>query len=116
MWGVTNPLVKRGSEAVERKLKARQHPRPTLIVLLTWIRTPSFVLPQLLNQLGSALFIYLLGSGSADITLVVPAANAWSLAANAAVYALVMGEQYNAALLAVGLALVGAGVILCGTA
>ncbi len=60
LWGSTNALIKRGSERAAEKTKQRA----TVGVLYPWIDhvcTPSFFLPQLINQTGSALFIWLLG-------------------------------------------------------
>ena len=53
LWGVTNPLVRRGSlEACCRK---------NCSPWVAHLTTPAFIIPQVLNQAGSALFIYLLG-------------------------------------------------------
>ncbi|PNH07826.1 Transmembrane protein 234 [Tetrabaena socialis] len=111
LWGVTNPFVKRGSEAVSAKLsKLPSSGLPQQ--LRVWLSTPAFLIPQLLNQSGSALFIYLLGSN--DISVVVPAANAGSLVVNA-LADLALGEPLRVPHLLLGAALVAAGVYLCGT-
>lgn len=56
LWGVTNPLVRRGSLIAGRKSCS-----PWAAHLIT----PAFIIPQALNQTGSALFIYLLGVSGA---------------------------------------------------
>lgn len=78
LWGATNPLIKRGSVLVESKKSGAQGWLAEWRALLT---TPSFLVPQLLNQSGGALFIFLLGG--ADISTAVPVANATSLAGGA---------------------------------
>jgi hypothetical protein len=104
LWGLTNPLIKRGSEAVERSKKQGQH---WLLAHLS----PQFLIPLLANQSGSALFIWLLGKG--EIGSVVPQANGFSLIFTA-LADLALGERYNLAWLIPGLLLVASGVLLCG--
>lgn len=109
LWGATNPLIKRGSVIVESKKSARQR-GGVLGEWLALLSTPSFLVPQLLNQVGSVLFAASLGR--ADISLAVPTANATSLAANA-VADLLLGERYRICYLVPGLLLVGSGIVLC---
>ena len=118
VWGATNPFVKRGALAVEEKKKARARSQlpPSSGWLegevLPYLTTPSFLLPHLLNQSGSVLFVLLLGG--ADISVAVPLVNAASLAANAAADAL-LGERYALRCVLPGLALVALGLALCAT-
>jgi hypothetical protein len=108
LWGATNPLIKRGSVTVEAKRAGREGG-----VLGEWralLTTPSFLLPQLLNQAGSVLFAVSLAYS--DISVAVPIANATSLAANA-VADLLLGERFRIACLLPGLLLVGSGIVLC---
>ena len=120
VWGATNPFVKRGALQVEEKKKARRSQPPSkagrlatwLGEVLPYITTPSFLVPHLLNQSGSVLFVLLLGG--ANISVAVPLVNAASLAANAAADVL-LGERYALRCLLPGLALVGAGLALCAT-
>ena len=77
LWGLTNPLVKRGSAVADRKQAAAAAKRGKALLTDSWVAlltTPQFLIPQLINQCGSALFIYLLGQ--VDISRVVPSANA----------------------------------------
>ncbi|EFJ44970.1 hypothetical protein VOLCADRAFT_48095, partial [Volvox carteri f. nagariensis] len=109
LWGSTNPFVKRGSDIVQKKLCTT--PNASLISKLgTWVLTPSFVVPHGLNQSGSGLFIYLLGSS--DISVLVPAANACSLVFNA-LADLALGESFRLVPLALGTSLVAIGVLIC---
>ena len=108
LWGSTNPLIKRGSVTVEAKRGDNQQS-----FLGEWralLTTPSFLLPQLLNQVGSVLFAASLAYS--DISVAVPTANATSLAANAVVD-LLLGERFRLAYLLPGLLLVGSGIVLC---
>lgn len=106
LWGSTNTFVKRGTDTARRRQEALKC--SSLWALLT---TPSFLIPQAANQSGSALFIYLLGA--ADISLVVPVANATALVITA-LTELALGHHYKQGLLAAGVLLVSIGVLLCG--
>ena len=53
LWGTTNPLVKLGTIAANSKTN--------ISPLWAHLSTPAFIIPQAANQIGSALFIYLLG-------------------------------------------------------
>ncbi|GAX72866.1 hypothetical protein CEUSTIGMA_g321.t1 [Chlamydomonas eustigma] len=111
LWGTTNSLVKRGALVAEAKTLSRRGSSGKLDAIIDHVTTPAFVVPQLLNQVGSGLFIYLLGIS--DITVVVPAANAISVLCNALADVL-LGESYNIFYLLSGLVLLFGGVILCG--
>lgn len=114
LWGVTNPFVKRGSGKVDERVKRFASGSPAFSQQLwIWLTTPSFLVPQLLNQSGSILFVYLLGSGG-DISTIVPAANACSLLFNA-LADLALGEPFQLPQLGLGTLLVAFGVYLCGT-
>jgi hypothetical protein len=81
IWGSTNPFIRRGSLAIEQAQKQQQlqgHSKRWA----TWI-SPYIIVPWVINQLGSLLFVVLLGQ--ADISMAVPVANAISIAANALV-------------------------------
>lgn len=116
IWGATNPLIKRGAVAAEEK--KHKHKQQTteeagwLNQWVLWLSTPTLVVPQLVNQSGSVLFTYLLGSGR-DLSTLVPVANSAALAINA-VTDLALGEQLDRGLLVLGVVLVAAGVLLCG--
>lgn len=136
IWGSTNPFIRRGSLAVE----AAQQQDGSSSAKAWFI--PALCLPWLCNQLGSVLFVVLLGQ--VDISMAVPVANAISIAANALVSLctprrlsmrptaaspmsqcvpcscpcraqvdLLLGERYSLKLLLPGCVLVGAGVLLC---
>lgn len=113
LWGSTNPFVKRGTRLLQTKLDRIPLECQTISrQIRVWLTTPSFLVPYGLNQSGSALFIYLFGS--ADISVVVPAANACCLVFNTLVD-LALGERFRLLPLILGASLVAAGVFLCGT-
>jgi hypothetical protein len=81
IWGSTNPFIRRGSLAVEAA-QQQQDGSSSSSSAKAWF-IPALCLPWLCNQLGSVLFVVLLGQ--ADISMAVPVANAISIAANALV-------------------------------
>lgn len=108
LWGFTNPLIKRGSNAATQLSKERG-----ISSLRAHLITPAFLLPQIANQLASVLFIVLLGAGG-HVSFVPPAANAVSLVANSLADHYLGGATFHSKpLLAAGIALVGLGVLLC---
>jgi hypothetical protein len=104
IWGITNPLIKRGSENVNVL-----HGQNSLIRHLA---TPSFILPQLANKFGSALFILLLGQDSSELSRVAPLANGLNLGFTA-LTDIVLGESFELSYLIPGLVLLFIGVLLC---
>lgn len=79
IWGCTNPFIRRGSLEVEAAQAQQQGGSKAW---QAWF-SPAICVPWLCNQLGSVLFVVLLGQ--ADISMSVPVANAVSIAANALV-------------------------------
>lgn len=104
LWGTTNPLIKRGSEKVKVL-----HGESSLLKHLT---TPSFIIPNLINKSGSALFVLLLGQESSDLSRVAPLANGIDLGFTA-LTDIALGESFQLIYLIPGLALLFIGVILC---
>jgi hypothetical protein len=109
LWGCTNPLVKRGTAAVEQRLREVSRPGRYTSTLLHFT-TGSFIIPQILNLAGSILFASQLGSSK--LTVAVPFSNGIALAANAVVDAS-CGAAYQLPRLLLGLGLVMLGFILC---
>lgn len=70
----------------------------------------SYVFPFLLNQLGSVLFVYLLGA--ADLSLAVPISNSLTFLVTT-VAGHCLGEETTSRMTWVGAGLVCAGVTLC---
>jgi hypothetical protein len=112
LWGLTNPLIKRGLAAVDAR-RCRAPAGGALAAALAHAATPSFLVPQLLNLLGSALFAAALPAGR--VSVAVPLANGVALAATAAADA-ALGEGLAPWPGLPALALVLLGVALCGSA
>lgn len=107
IWGVTNPFIKSGSATVSAK---RGQSPPNSHGLVLYLKTPSFLIPQVLNLCGSLAFAALLSVG--ELSVVAPIANATALAANT-VTDLILGERYNVGYLSSGLGFVAVGIWLC---
>ena len=110
LWGCTNSFIKRGSVAAKAKPRSSE-----LSVVAFWsnlLRTWKFVLPQVLNLLGSIAFALLLGK--APLSLVVPVTNAVSLLSNA-VTDWLLGEHIDLTYAAPGIVCLATGITLCAS-
>jgi hypothetical protein len=108
LWGVTNPLIARGAKAVRTRQGRHQG---ALQAIVAHITCPGFIIPQLVNQSASLLFVWLLGS--ADLSVVVPVSNATALLFNA-ITDVALGQRYAPGLLSLGVLLISLGVLLSG--
>ena len=122
LWGCTNPLLKEGSSSSvraaeeERSKQAEQQQeqhwlwsqlRLLLGVLTNW----RFVIPFAVNQSGSVVYVYLLGSS--DISLAVPICNSLTFCFTA-ITSFMLGEKLGDPVKTFsGIALVLIGVTLC---
>mmetsp|Transcript_13123 Transcript_13123/g.34324 ORF Transcript_13123/g.34324 Transcript_13123/m.34324 type:complete len:136 (-) Transcript_13123:222-629(-) len=110
-WGSTNPLLKKGSKGVA-KTKSKGSIISIAIdelrfLLLNWKFLGAFAL----NQAGSLLYYYLLGSS--ELRIAVPVVNALTIVVTA-ISGAIMGEKINNITdMVLGCILVGAGVFLC---
>ncbi|CAG9461989.1 unnamed protein product [Pedinophyceae sp. YPF-701] len=118
VWGSTNPFIKRGSEAAARRAAQRHAKRhgpakasaATQPGALDLLLTPSYVVPQAINLLGSAAFTALLGY--TRVTRAGPVTNAVALSSTA-LCGWCLGDQLNLKLAIFGVALVALGTWLC---
>ena len=102
LWGTTNVFLGKGAGAKHDSLVG---------TLTNW----RFVLPFAANQAGSALYFWLLGSSTADVSLALPVCNSLTFVFTAATGHL-LGERPSPGGVArtlVGTALVAAGAALC---
>jgi drug/metabolite transporter (DMT)-like permease len=105
LWGTTNPCINRASKDKQADASA---PPPGLLPLL---RNWRFVVPFLLNQLGSLLYLGCLSSLS--LSFAVPTVNALSMLLTA-VTAHVLGERNKInKRIAAGMVLMLAGICTC---
>lgn len=117
--GATNPLIQQGTRKVDEKESGRRKKQSSKggtktasLFEIVWahVTTWQFIIPQVLNLLGSVLFAK--GLGSADLSVVVPLANGVSIVSNAVVE-WILGEGTGFVSRLPGVICVLAGVILC---
>ncbi|KAJ9599334.1 hypothetical protein L9F63_010201 [Diploptera punctata] len=109
LWGATNPLIKKGSSGIET-VKCT-NPKLQWIHEVKYLATRwQYVVPFLLNQSGSILYYFALGSS--DLTLAVPIANSVTFVATA-VCGWILGEELPNRNTCVGILLVLSGIMLC---
>ena len=70
LWGITNPFLETGAKVVDKKETEKKS--KNFIVKGVWflwslIANYQFLIPFLINQLGSVLFYYALGNSSSFI-------------------------------------------------
>jgi len=75
LWGATNPFIKIGSRGIQN-VKADTKLKKILLEIKFLISTPSYLIPFLLNQCGSLLYIFTLQE--ANLSIAVPVANSLS--------------------------------------
>mmetsp|Transcript_28402 Transcript_28402/g.37143 ORF Transcript_28402/g.37143 Transcript_28402/m.37143 type:complete len:148 (-) Transcript_28402:122-565(-) len=117
-WGCTNPFIKKGTQE-ERALRHDKRKEKKGIIsksmdclkVLTSLASIKAAIPYLINQSGSAVYYYLLGSE--DISLAVPICNSMTFVFTAFT-SFVLGEklEYPVKCLA-GVLLVIFGTVLC---
>lgn len=89
LWGVTNPLIKRGSAGLEN-VKAATRYGQTFKEISFLVTNMKYMVPFLVNQLGSVLyFVALQGT---DMSLAVPVSNALTFEVTA-VTGWILGEK-----------------------
>ena len=112
LWGVTNPLLKLGSRGIEDVGKT-SHGRihsflvETAFLFLRW----KYLLPFLVNQLGSVLFYYTVSTG--DVSLVSPVANSLTLVVTAVAGRILLNEEALPLKSYIGMACILCGVTFC---
>ena len=109
VWGITNPLLKKGSVGVEnlkQQGKLRQLLSELVFLALRW----QYVVPFLINQSGSVL--YYITIGQADISLAVPITNSLTFLVTS-IAGRMMGEKAPTNTTYIGVVLVLVGVAFC---
>ncbi|PSN51076.1 Transmembrane protein 234 [Blattella germanica] len=109
LWGATNPLIKRGSAGVE-KVKASDPKLQWFYELQFLALRWQYIIPFILNQCGSVLYYFALGSS--DLTLAVPVANSLTFVVTA-LCGWILGEEPPTKNTCIGILLVMTGITLC---
>ncbi|KAK2584413.1 hypothetical protein KPH14_006795 [Odynerus spinipes] len=89
LWGVTNPLIKRGAAGLEN-VKAPTKYGQVFKELSFLVTNMKYMVPFLVNQLGSVL--YFVALQGADMSLAVPVSNALTFEVTA-VTGWILGEK-----------------------
>ncbi|CAN0196183.1 unnamed protein product [Lampetra fluviatilis] len=109
LWGGTNPLLKRGAKGVET-VRGRGRLRQLFAELCFLVSNPRYMVPFVLNQSGSLLYYFTLGS--ADLSVAVPLTNSLTF-----VFTLItgklLGENIGGTRALLGMLLMGVGLTLC---
>jgi drug/metabolite transporter (DMT)-like permease len=112
LWGATNPFLKVGAESTRLPPRTGVWARDALGAFVATLTNWRFSVPFAINQCGSFVYFYLLGSS--DITMAVPITESLTILMTALTARFVLGERAPlrpAALL--GAVLVLAGVTTC---
>lgn len=111
IWGCTNPLLKAGNEATATVAKSGNAVGDALKQIAATLLNWRFSIPFLVNQSGSLVYYYLLGS--TEISMAVPIVNSLTFVFTA-LAAAALGEraQLNWSTVA-GSAMIAAGVGIC---
>jgi multidrug transporter EmrE-like cation transporter len=92
LWGGTNPLIKRGSQGVE-KIKGNSKFQQWLLEMKFLITRWQYIVPFAMNQSGSVLYVLTLQD--TDLSLAVPLANGLSFVFTAIVARLLNEQKAN---------------------
>lgn len=111
LWGATNPFIKRGSSGIQSDTKNTNNKfyqafLDLKYLVLRW----QYILPFLLNQSGSLLYVYALQDS--EISLAVPIAQSCTFLFTT-ITALCLREQMPNKLSFFGIALISIGINIC---
>lgn len=109
LWGVTNPFIKKGAKGLEN-VKASSKFGQFFKELGFLVTQFKYIVPFIINQLGSVL--YFLTLGNADISLAVPVTNSLTFVITA-ITGWFLGEEKIHRNMYIGMVLILIGTILC---
>lgn len=109
LWGATNPLIKRGSVGIEA-IEADTRLRKLLLEFKFMITRWQYIVPFLLNQCGSVLYVFTLQKS--ELSMAVPISNSCSFLFTA-LAAILLGEQKPNRNAFIGMALIALGISIC---
>ena len=110
LWGATNPILKQNTNDVTH-IKRDGAVAQFLAEMRYTFTNIGFIVPFALNQLGSLLFVKLLGE--APLSIAVPACNALTFVFTAGVGWMLGERSKRPARVAAGIGLVLAGLTMC---
>lgn len=109
LWGATNPLIKRGTTGI-RSIQASNLIRKFLLEIKYLATEWRYVLPFLLNQCGSVLYVFTLQS--TELSMAVPIANSCTFIFTALV-SMLLGERMPNKDSFIGIFLISSGILTC---
>ncbi|XP_053676282.1 transmembrane protein 234 homolog [Anopheles nili] len=110
MWGATNPFIKRGSSGYN-ELKADSKLGQIWLEVRFLFSRWQYVLPLIINQLGS--IVYVITLQRTELSITVPMANSLTFVFTA-ITARFLGERQSGWKIYCGMGLVILGTIICG--
>ncbi|XP_031847405.1 transmembrane protein 234 homolog [Nomia melanderi] len=109
LWGATNPYIKKGAEGLEN-VKASSKFKQFFKELAFLLTNLKYIIPFVINQIGSVLYFLLLGG--TDLSLAVPVTNSLTFVVTA-ITGWMLGEEKIHKNTYIGMTLVLVGTILC---
>ncbi|KAE8883967.1 hypothetical protein PF005_g12731 [Phytophthora fragariae] len=111
LWGCTNPLIKRGSNADVMYTRKDNSLGEIVKQLLGLMKNWQFLLPFALNQSGSVAYVFLLGS--TDVSNAVPICNSLAFVFTAITSRLLGEKPQRPISTYTGMLLILVGVAIC---
>ncbi|KAG6611498.1 Uncharacterized protein family UPF0546 [Phytophthora cinnamomi] len=111
LWGCTNPLLKRGSNADRMYIRKDNSLKEIVKQLLSLLKNWQFLLPFALNQSGSVAYVFLLGA--TDVSNAVPICNSLSFVFTAVTSRLLGEKPPRPMSTYTGMLLILVGVAIC---
>eukprot|EP01129_Flabellula_baltica_P012291 TRINITY_DN5532_c0_g1_i1.p1 TRINITY_DN5532_c0_g1~~TRINITY_DN5532_c0_g1_i1.p1 ORF type:complete len:134 (-),score=17.06 TRINITY_DN5532_c0_g1_i1:490-891(-) len=112
LWGLSNPLLKRGSAGIEKIKKTDSKLWNTLYEFWFLFSNLNYLIPFLVNMSGSVMFYMMLANY--DVSIVAPVANTMTLVVST-LFGQFLGEEGINRYTYFGILLVMLGVYLCAT-
>lgn len=109
LWGATNPLIKRGSVGID-SIEANNKITKIFLELKFMVTRWQYILPFLMNQCGSVLYIFALQKS--ELSVAVSIANSCSFLFTAFM-AMCLGEKAPSRNGLIGMALITMGISIC---
>ncbi|CAL8289617.1 unnamed protein product [Gadus morhua 'NCC'] len=109
LWGCTNPFLKRGTEGIEHVKRTNKVLQVLAEVKFLFLNL-QYLVPFLLNQLGSLVYYFTLAT--TDLSLAVPVTNSLTFLLTV-LTGKILGEEFGGKRAVGGMVLTMAGITLC---